>query len=96
MGQKASSFEKKKIMSMPYFHTVSISVSYVNTFSQGLVLPNQLLFQFIFFPCLLLGLQFKGSHRVFGDRVLFRFVSDRLLPRVVGPPYSPLSLKIYF
>ena len=33
---------------------------------------------------------------VLDDRFLFRFLSDRVLPRVLGLWYAPLSLKIYF
>ena len=38
-------------------------------------------------------LQFKGSY--LGSRVLFRSLSDRVVPRVLGPWYRLLSLRIY-
>ena len=52
--------KKTMSMSMSFFHTVSISASYLNISFKGLVLPNLLLIQLIFFKVFLKVFSLKG------------------------------------
>ena len=89
MREEASSFEKKYIMSMSYFHTVSISAFLSQYFFLGTCFANSAFDSTNIFQCLSQDLQVKGSY----FSVLF---SDRFVLRFLGPRYASLSLKIYF